>query len=115
MSIEENPRGSGFLYGLYQKRLRRELAVEALPHHVAMIIDGNRRWAKQRLLGTAAHGHRAGAAKMREFLEYDGSKPILMECVVSNREHVFPMVVAGKALHEQLLHPKLREATEKQS
>lgn len=33
-----------------------------------MIIDGNRRWAKQRLLGTAAHGHRAGAAKMREFL-----------------------------------------------
>ncbi|KQR22416.1 UDP pyrophosphate synthase [Agreia sp. Leaf335] len=68
VSIEENPRGSGFLYGLYQKRLRRELAVDALPHHVAMIIDGNRRWAKQRLLGTAAHGHRAGAAKMREFL-----------------------------------------------
>jgi short-chain Z-isoprenyl diphosphate synthase len=57
VSIEENPRGSGFLYGLYQKRLRRELAVDALPHHVAMIIDGNRRWAKQRLLGTAAHGH----------------------------------------------------------
>lgn len=48
-------------------------------------------------------------AKMREFLEYDGNKPVLMECVVSNREHVFPMVVAGKALHEQLLHPKLRE------
>jgi short-chain Z-isoprenyl diphosphate synthase len=33
-----------------------------------MIIDGNRRWAKQRLLGAAEHGHRAGAAKMREFL-----------------------------------------------
>lgn len=53
--------------------------------------------------------------KMREFLAYDGSKPVLMECVVSSREHVFPMVVAGKALHEQLLHPKLREAAEKQS
>ncbi|KAG8698861.1 Acetolactate synthase, mitochondrial [Ceratobasidium sp. 395] len=51
--------------------------------------------------------------KMREFLEYDGNKPVLMECVVSNREHVFPMVVAGKALHEQLLHPRLREVASK--
>ena len=70
VSIEENPRGSGFLYGLYQKRLRRELAVDALPHHVAMIIDGNRRWARQRALETAAHGHRAGAAKVHEFLQW---------------------------------------------
>lgn len=35
-----------------------------------MIIDGNRRWAKLRELETAAHGHRAGAAKYREFLEW---------------------------------------------
>lgn len=41
-----------------------------LPHHVAMIIDGNRRWARERALETAAHGHRAGAVKMREFLEW---------------------------------------------
>ncbi len=68
VSIEDSPGGSGFLYGLYSKRLRRELEKSSLPHHVAMIIDGNRRWAKQRLLGTAAHGQRAGAAKMREFL-----------------------------------------------
>lgn len=46
--------------------------------------------------------------KMKEFLEYDGSRPIVMECVVEKNEHVFPMVPAGKALHEQLLHPKLR-------
>nr|WP_218875788.1 MULTISPECIES: isoprenyl transferase [Leifsonia] len=61
------------LYGLYQKRLRRELAglgEQALPKHVAMIIDGNRRWARQAGLTTVAHGHRAGAAKMREFLEW---------------------------------------------
>ncbi|KAJ7592356.1 thiamine diphosphate-binding protein [Mycena floridula] len=48
-------------------------------------------------------------AKMKEFLEYDGSKPILMECLVERNEHVFPMVPAGKALHEQLLHPSLRD------
>lgn len=38
------------------------------PHHVAMMIDGNRRWARQLGFDSAAAGHRAGAAKMREFL-----------------------------------------------
>ena len=67
-------------------------------------------------------------AKMKEFLEYDDSKPVLMECVVETNEHVFPMVSglhdvvirwlltvhlqvpAGKALDEQILHPTFREA-----
>ncbi|OBZ65761.1 Acetolactate synthase, mitochondrial [Grifola frondosa] len=49
-------------------------------------------------------------AKMKEFLEYDDSKPVLMECMVETNEHVFPMVPAGKALHEQLLHPSFRAA-----
>lgn len=31
-------------------------------------------------------------AKMKEFLEYNGSKPVLMECLVEKIEHVFPMV-----------------------
>lgn len=35
-----------------------------------MMIDGNRRWARQLGYTTAAHGHRAGAAKMREFLRW---------------------------------------------
>ncbi|WP_431218390.1 isoprenyl transferase [Leifsonia xyli] len=61
---------SGLLYGLYQKRLRRDLNRDALPKHVAMIIDGNRRWARQAGMTTVAHGHRAGAAKMLEFLEW---------------------------------------------
>lgn len=30
--------------------------------------------------------------KMKEFLEYDNSKPVLMECLVEPDEHVFPMV-----------------------
>jgi acetolactate synthase-1/2/3 large subunit len=41
-------------------------------------------------------------AMMKEFLEYDGTRPILMECLVSS-EHVYPMVPAGKALHEQIV------------
>jgi len=51
-------------------------------------------------------------AKMKEFLEYDGSKPVLMECMVETNEHVFPMVPAGKALHEQLLHKSLMHDVE---
>jgi short-chain Z-isoprenyl diphosphate synthase len=62
--------GEGLLYRLYQRRIRRHLDGSVLPKHVAMILDGNRRWARQRSLGTAAHGHRAGAAKIREFLEW---------------------------------------------
>jgi acetolactate synthase-1/2/3 large subunit len=50
-------------------------------------------------------------AKMKEFLEYDNGKPVVMECLVEKSEHVFPMVPAGKALHEQLLHPMLRNKT----
>ncbi|MET4638984.1 isoprenyl transferase [Mycetocola sp. 2940] len=70
MKNSQSKPGPGFLYNLYQKRLRRGLSSGPLPHHVAMIIDGNRRWAKQLGYETAAHGHRAGAAKMREFLEW---------------------------------------------
>jgi short-chain Z-isoprenyl diphosphate synthase len=58
------------LYRLYQRRIRRHLAGQTLPKHVAMMIDGNRRWARIRELETAAHGHRAGAAKYHEFLEW---------------------------------------------
>ncbi|KDN42310.1 acetolactate synthase [Tilletiaria anomala UBC 951] len=44
-------------------------------------------------------------AKMKEFIEYRGDRPILFEARVVKNEHVFPMVAAGKALHEQLVHP----------
>ena len=60
--------GRGPLYRLYSNRLRRQLDPASVPHHVAMMIDGNRRWARQLGLDSAADGHRAGAAKMREFL-----------------------------------------------
>ena len=62
--------GRGPLYRLYINRLRRRLEPGAVPRHVAMMIDGNRRWAKQLGFDSAAHGHRAGAAKMQEFLEW---------------------------------------------
>ena len=62
--------GSGLLYRLYEKRLEREIDPERVPGHVAVIVDGNRRWAKQRLMERASYGHRAGAKKVLEFLTW---------------------------------------------
>ena len=39
-----------------------------IPHHVAIIMDGNGRWAKQRSLPRAA-GHKRGMAAVRESVE----------------------------------------------
>jgi len=41
----------------------------SLPEHVAIIMDGNGRWANRRGLPRAA-GHRAGAKKAREVIEH---------------------------------------------
>ncbi|ORY93369.1 large subunit of biosynthetic type acetolactate synthase [Syncephalastrum racemosum] len=43
--------------------------------------------------------------KMAEFLAHDG--PVLMDAVVCKNEKLFPMVPAGKALHDFIVHPKL--------
>jgi short-chain Z-isoprenyl diphosphate synthase len=66
--MSRDNQGRGPLYRLYSKRLRRHLDLASVPHHIAMMIDGNRRWARQLGYATPAHGHRAGAVKMREFL-----------------------------------------------
>jgi len=55
------------VYGAYERRLERQLDPTALPRHVGVILDGNRRWA--RTMGAAAsHGHERGADKIVEFL-----------------------------------------------
>lgn len=70
MSETQGAAGRGFLYDLYTSRLKRGLAGMPRPRHVAMIIDGNRRWARMRGYETAAHGHSAGALKVHEFLTW---------------------------------------------
>ncbi len=61
--------GSGLLYRLYERRLARNLDPGRLPGHVAVMLDGNRRWA--RALGEPpAHGHRKGADNITELLEW---------------------------------------------
>lgn len=40
-----------------------------IPNHLAVIMDGNGRWAKKRFLPRKA-GHRAGAEKLKKFVEW---------------------------------------------
>ena len=54
--------------GSVECRLARRLVPSKLPRHIAVIMDGNGRWAKRRLLPRAA-GHRAGVRPVRETIE----------------------------------------------
>ena len=58
------------LYRLYTGRLRREVGHAAVPHHVAVILDGNRRWASRAGLTELGAGHRRGADKIDDLLEW---------------------------------------------
>ena len=55
------------VYGVYQRRLSASLSAAAVPRHVGVILDGNRRWAKAAGARTA-EGHRAGADRILDFL-----------------------------------------------
>jgi short-chain Z-isoprenyl diphosphate synthase len=67
----------GFVYQLYARRLLRQLDRSAVPHHVGVILDGNRRWARREDLGSA-DGHRAGAAHIADLLQWCRSVGVQM-------------------------------------
>jgi len=48
--------------------LKKPETPAVLPQHIAIIMDGNRRWAKQRFMPTAL-GHAAGAKRVREIVK----------------------------------------------
>jgi short-chain Z-isoprenyl diphosphate synthase len=57
------------VYGMYERRLRRQLHGAPVPRHVGVIVDGNRRWA--RAAGEEPqHGHRAGADHIDDLLDW---------------------------------------------
>ena len=54
--------------GTEEERLAREVDLGRLPRHVAVIMDGNGRWARQKGL-PRIEGHRAGSESVREITE----------------------------------------------
>ncbi len=57
--------------GSVEESLAEQLDFARLPRHVAIIMDGNGRWAKKRSL-PRVEGHRAGSKSVREIVETCG-------------------------------------------
>lgn len=64
--IPESVRGG--LYRIYEGRLVQLMDGEAIPRHVAIICDGNRRWAREAGFEDVAHGHRVGAKRIADMV-----------------------------------------------
>src|ERR1035437_7699025 len=58
------------LYPVYERRLLRQLDFTQTPHHVGVILDGNRRWARSNFDASPEEGHKAGATKIIELLNW---------------------------------------------
>jgi short-chain Z-isoprenyl diphosphate synthase len=66
------PRLKEPVYRLYEMRLRQDLtqSKSQLPRHIAVLCDGNRRWARDAGYDDVSVGYRKGAAKIAEMLRW---------------------------------------------
>ncbi|MBF6060708.1 isoprenyl transferase [Nocardia terpenica] len=60
----------GLPYRIYEARLSKQLAGKQHPRHVAVVCDGNRRWARENGFTDVTHGHRVGALKIAELVDW---------------------------------------------
>jgi short-chain Z-isoprenyl diphosphate synthase len=58
------------VYRLYERKLTRELVGAQIPHHVGVMLDGNRRWARKAGFENVSDGHRVGARHIADLLEW---------------------------------------------
>lgn len=70
-------------YRLYQARLRHEISKSkaALPRHIAVLCDGNRRWARNAGYDDVSYGYRMGAVKIANMLRWCAAAGIEMATV----------------------------------
>jgi short-chain Z-isoprenyl diphosphate synthase len=58
------------VYSVYERRLRRHLEGLPIPKHVAIMIDGNRRWARAAGFDDVSQGHVVGAQHIAHLLDW---------------------------------------------
>ncbi len=58
------------VYAVYEARLTAAVRARPLPKHVAVIMDGNRRWAVAEGFDDPGVGHRRGAEKALELIDW---------------------------------------------
>ena len=68
------PAIKSILYPLYERRIFANLDFSQTPHHVGVILDGNRRWSKANPAAdgdtSTSRGHKAGAEKIIDLLDW---------------------------------------------
>jgi short-chain Z-isoprenyl diphosphate synthase len=57
-------------YSVYERRLTASLAGKTLPAHVGVLVDGNRRWAREMGFVDPSDGHLVGAERIKELLRW---------------------------------------------
>lgn len=63
-------RPTDILYKVYEDRLVRSLDRSRLPHHLGIVLDGHRRYARQEGLSNYTDSYRAGMRRFEEFLDW---------------------------------------------
>jgi short-chain Z-isoprenyl diphosphate synthase len=58
------------VYSIYERRLRHHLDGLPVPRHVAIMLDGNRRWARAAGFEDVNEGHVAGARHIANLLDW---------------------------------------------
>jgi short-chain Z-isoprenyl diphosphate synthase len=56
------------LYQCYEQRLRRQIGAGRLPEHVGLILDGNRRYAREQGFSDPSQAYQMGAQKLDDVL-----------------------------------------------
>jgi len=72
MADEQRPRSRALaaLYRIYERRLTRQVLAHAVPRHVGVILDGNRRHGRLRQLNGPEEVYAVGADKLDDLLSW---------------------------------------------
>ena len=103
------------LYKVYARYLENEIKKDSAPNHVAIVLDGNRRWAKRHLYLPRV-GHDRGADRVEELIDWCnelGIKIITIYALSTENlqrkdeelEYLFDLI--EERLEKLLVNPKL--------
>lgn len=105
------------IYGLYESWLWHQVKNETKPEHIAIILDGNRRWASEQSLNPWI-GHHQGAKKIEDLLNWCldlGVKSITLYAFSTENFQRQPeeveelMTIAEEKLKEVLANERIHE------
>ncbi|MFY3742084.1 MAG: tritrans,polycis-undecaprenyl-diphosphate synthase [geranylgeranyl-diphosphate specific] [Candidatus Nitrosomirales archaeon] len=105
------------LYKIYEKHLEKEIKKGSAPNHVAIVLDGNRRWAKRHLYLPKV-GHYRGADRVEDLIDWCnelGIKIITLYALSTENlerkdeelEYIFDLI--EQRLNKLLVDPKLHK------